>query len=243
MRSESKLRLYCFSPPVMLATFLIEIVFAIYVVWRYKMTATTRLITSILACLATFQAAEFAVCGQLGFEGNVLSRVGYGAITLLPPLGIHLAHSIAGKKSGLIVGAAYASAAGFLTYFVFMTGAITGQTCYANYAVFNTHEASAMLYSLYYYGWLLVGTFLSWQWAAGAQKHIKTALYALSLGYVSFIVPTTVVNIIDPSTISGIPSIMCGFAVILAFVLVAKVAPESLQQKSSERSLRFKLPF
>ena len=227
----------------MLATFLIEIVFAAYVVWRYKLTATSRLITSILVCLATFQVAEFAVCGQLGFDGNALSRLGYGAITLLPQLGIHLAHSIAGKKPGLIVGAAYASAAAFLTYFVFMTGAITGQTCYANYAVFNTQEASSMLYSLYYYGWLLVGTFLAWQWAATAKKHIKTALYGLSLGYVSFIVPTTVVNVIDPSTISGIPSIMCGFAVILAFVLVAKVAPETLQQKNPDRSLRFRLPF
>ena len=46
------------------------------------------------------------------------------------------------------------------------------------------------------------------------------------IGYVLFMVPTTFVNIVDPSTISGIPSIMCGFAVLLAATLAGKVLPE-----------------
>lgn len=231
MLGKKSLKLYCFSPPVMLATFIIEISFAFYTVWRYQMTLVSRLVVSILVCLAVFQAAEFAVCGQLGFHGNELSRLGYGAITLLPPLGLHLTHVIAGKKSRWLVGTAYVSCVAFLLYFVFMTGAISGNTCYANYVVFDTHAASTKLYSLYYYGWLLISTFFAWRWGLEAKKRIKSALYALALGYVSFLLPTTTVNIIDPSTISGIPSIMCGFAVILAFVLVSQVLPNSVRLK------------
>jgi hypothetical protein len=40
-----------------------------------------------------------------------------------------------------------------------------------------------------------------------------------------FILPTTAANIVDPSTIAGIPSIMCGFAVILAIILTGFVIP------------------
>ncbi|GEM_PF-4205541 len=55
----------------------------------------------------------------------------------------------------------------------------------------------------------------------------------------AFIVPTTAVNLINPATLAGIPSIMCGFAVLLAIILAGEVLPSyysqpalsSLQQK------------
>ena len=43
----------------------------------------------------------------------------------------------------------------------------------------------------------------------------------------------------DAATISGIPSIMCGFAVILAFVLTLKVAPEAVIKREDRRGLSF----
>jgi hypothetical protein len=239
---KQPLRLYCFSPPVMLATFLVEITFAFYMVWRYKMTPVTRLILGLLVCLATFQATEYAICGGFGIEGNLYSRLGYGAITLLPPLGLHLAYAITGRKFNGLLAAAYASCGAFLWYFLFATQAISGQTCYANYAVFNTHQGSTILYTLYYYGWLFVSAGLALNWAAKSEKRVKAALTGLAFGYASFIIPTTLANIIDPATISGIPSIMCGFAVILAFLLVGKVAPSSIETKEAI-SLRVRLPF
>ena len=231
MPHKKDLRLYCFSPPIMLVTFLIEISFSLYVLWRYKLTTTARLVVAILAFLAVFQAAEFAVCGG-NVSPNSATRLGYAAITLLPPLGIHLAHSIAKRKLGLIGMTAYATAAAFLVYFVFMTDSITGHTCYANYAVFDTHKASAQLYGLYYYGWLSMGTLLAVRWSQKGNKRQKSALFALAIGYTSFILPTTTANLIDPSTISGIPSIMCGFAVILAFILVGRIATETLKRRA-----------
>jgi len=215
----------------MLATFLFEIGAALYVVWRYRLTTMTRLITAMLVLLATFQGTEFLLCGGAGVPSGIWSQIGYASITLLPPLGIHLAHALAGKKGRTLVWLGYATAAMFVAYFVFATQAISGHTCYANYAVFDVTRASAMLYSLYYYGWLLIGIALSFHFAQSLSKKRRLPLYALMFGYLSFLVPTTTVNLLDPDTIGGIPSIMCGFAVILAFILVRKIAPTSLKRR------------
>lgn len=213
----------------MLATLLIEISSALYIVWRYQLTPITRLATVMLLCLATFQTAEYMVCGGLGIQPGLWSQLGYSAITLLPPLGIHLALTIAGKKKPLLVQSAYASAVGFVAYFTLLSGAISGHTCYANYVVFSGANLFASLaYTAYYYGWLIVGVTLSFSLAKREKRqHIKSALGWLGLGYLSFIIPTTLVNVIDSSTISGIPSIMCGFAVILAVLLTVRVVPDA----------------
>src|SRR5687768_2570427 len=84
-------KLFCFSPPVMIATFAIEIALAIYAVWRYKLNTISRLVVSLLVFLAIFQFAEYMLCGGFGVDGFTWSRIGYVSITMLPPLGLHLA--------------------------------------------------------------------------------------------------------------------------------------------------------
>ncbi len=227
----------------MLATFAIEIIFALYILWRYKFTAITRLIVSLLVLLAVFQGTEFMLCGGLALEGGTWSKIGYGAITLLPPLGIHLAYLLANKKPGKVVAFAYTTSVLFFAYFAFATQAISGHTCYANYVTFNTANGSTIPYTIYYYGWLFVGTFLTYMWAPTLHKHRKAALYALMTGYLALLIPTTTVTILWNEAIAGIPSIMCGFAVILAGLLTLKVAPESIKLKKTHHSFHFKLPF
>lgn len=223
----------CFSPPVMLATFLIEFAFAFYVLWRYKMTTVSRLVVTTLFALGTFQLAEYMICGGLGWTHTEWARVGYGAITLLPALGIHLVAALAGKKAPWLVTSAYASCAAFVAFFMFAGGAISGQECRANYAVFDTHDASVIPFALYYYGWMIAGTIMAWKWAGEAEQKNASALQWMSIGYLAFMLPTTTVNLIDPATVQGIPSIMCGFAVLLAFVLVIKVLPGAVTEKAT----------
>lgn len=234
--------LFCFSPPVMLATFIIEVAFAIYIIWRYRLTTVSRLVIAILGCLAVFQGAEYLICGGLGIQGGSWSRIGYSAITLLPPLGIHLTLAITKQKKPQLLAAAYGTAALFVLYFAFMTQAISGYTCYANYAVFETTQFGSLMYALYYYGWLITGVTIALRNARTYPTHSR-ALRALAFGYLAFILPTTTINLIDATTIAGIPSIMCGFAVVLAFVLTLRVAPEvALKNDHLPRKL-FRLPF
>ena len=216
----------CFSPPVMLATFLIEFGFFFYVLWRYKMTAITRLTAAMLFFLGTFQLAEYMICGGLGLTHIEWARLGYISITLLPALGIHLVMRLAGKSSKLLLTAAYGTAAMYALYFAFAASAVVGQTCAANYAVFDTQGFGSTLYAIYYYGWLLVTAGLATYYARVVPKK-ASALRWMVGGYAAFIVPTTFANLVDPTTIQAIPSIMCGFAVLLAFVLVGKIMPLS----------------
>lgn len=222
-------KLYCFSPPVMLATFIIEVVFALYVIARYKLTPISRLAVAVLIGLAIFQLAEYNVCEiAWGVDSLTWARIGYVAITFLPPLGLHLASRIAGQKQPFLVGGAYLVGVVFAGFFLFSGHGMLGQECLGNYVIFSIAPWAVKLYAAYYYGLLALSVGYSIK-AAGSlkKKSHKQALIALAIGYLAFIVPTTAANIIDPSTTAGIPSIMCGFAVILAIILTLIVVPKA----------------
>lgn len=225
MRTVGKGNMYCFSPPVMLATFIIEIGLATYLLWRYKLDRVTRLAVTMLTFLGVFQMAEYMVCGGMGMSADTWARLGYASITILPPLGINLVYALAGKTNRIVTGGAYALSAGFMGYFLFATGVFTGSSCQGNYVIFQMSEMAGQMYIYYYYGLLLAGIGLALQFAGDVSGGRKRALIAFVAGYVLFMLPTTVVNTIDPSTREGIPSIMCGFAVILALIIAFWVVP------------------
>jgi hypothetical protein len=226
-------KLYCFSPPVMIATFFIEIICAIYVLFKYKVAPIPRLAILILVGLAVFQLAEYNVCeGAWGVDSMMWARIGYVAITLLPPLGIHLATKLTGEKRSFLVGSAYASAAAFAIIFLFIGHGMQSHACLGNYVIFAIAPWATDLYSIYYYGWLAVGVGYAWHAGKAVVTNRRQALQALAVGYLAFIVPTTIVNLVDPSTIEGIPSVMCGFAVIWAIILTMVVLPSYYGSKN-----------
>lgn len=230
MQYYKSLSLKCFSPPVMIVTLLIEIACLIYVVWRYKLTPMTRVVALMLACLAFFQLAEFNVCeGAWGINSAMWARLGFVSITFLPPLGIHLASLIARGRTKWLVWLGYAVAISFAVFFLTANSGVESNSCQGNYVIFALSPWATTWYTLYYYGWLLLGIAVSLAWTRGIKEtRTRYALQALAFGYLSFLVPTTIANIIDPTTMAGIPSIMCGFAVILALVVTFVVLPRSV---------------
>ena len=74
-------RLYCFSPTVMLITFIFESFSAAFAIFKYKPSRIRTLIILLLMSLAGFQAAEFMVCGTEHSSGMDWARFGYLAIT------------------------------------------------------------------------------------------------------------------------------------------------------------------
>ncbi len=62
---KRKNTLHCFTPEIMLATFIIEIILAAYVFARYRLTFLGRLAGTTLIMLGLVQAAEYQVCGGL----------------------------------------------------------------------------------------------------------------------------------------------------------------------------------
>jgi hypothetical protein len=226
----------CFSPPVMLATLTIETILAIYTLWRYKMTELTRLIVAMLVGLAAFQLAEYNVCTHFSHHPVGWSRFGFIMITALPPLGVHIMHALARKPGRWLVIFAYATMAAFMAFFLLSTTAFTGHQCTGNYVIFQFSPKVTGLYSVYYYGWLLTGIFLGGRWASAlmkqkglAARRKLEAIRGLIIGYFIFLVPVAVVNTIRPSTRQGIPSIMCGFAVLLALTLSFYILPRAAE--------------
>ncbi len=210
----------------MLITFLLEFAMAFYVLWRYKLTTVTKIVVAMLFCLGVFQLAEYMICGGLGLGHAEWVQLGYVAITLLPALGIHLTATLAKKKARPLVFAAYATALGYVLYFIAYGAQVISSQCAPNYAIFDMEGQGYLFYGTYYFGWLLVTIALSTLWARQKPKQ-AAALRWTVIGYSAFIVPVMIANMIDPATIRAIPSIMCGFAIILAIVLVWRVMPLS----------------
>lgn len=217
----------------MLATLIIESFLAVYTVWRYRMTTLSRLIVTALLALAAFQLSEYHVCTGYGISAEDWSRVGFAMITTLPPLGLHILHLLAGKPGRKLVYAAYLTMVGFIVYFMTYTAAFIGHACTGNYVIFQIGPGGAFVYAIFYYGWLLTAIVLGIRWANEFLRQGATALTklqtvrALIVGYLVFLVPTALANSVSPATRRGIPSIMCGFAVLFALILTLYLAPRA----------------
>lgn len=233
--STRSTQLNCFSPPVMIATMIVEVTLAVYTLWRYKMSIITRLALVTLLCLAIFQLAEYYVCTGIGSMAVPWSRVGFVAITALPALGIHIMHVLAGKPDRRVVRTAYGTMAAFILFFTFSPNTFAGHQCTGNYVIFQLQQQVGGAYSVYYFGWLFIGIGLGMRWANQLKARGKKALkelqtvQALILGYLVFLVPTALANVVSPATRSGIPSVMCGFAVLFALILALYIMPRAAE--------------
>jgi len=237
MSNNRGVRLNCFSPPVMLATLAIETALALYTIWRYNMTVIVRLAVVMLLALATFQLAEYFVCTGIGSMAAPWSRVGFVAITALPPLGLHMIHVLAGKPRRRLVYGGYAVMVLFMGSFLFSPGIFTGHVCTGNYVIFQFTANITGVYSVYYFGWILVGMGLGFRWAnelkAKGKASIKQlqTVQGLILGYLVFLVPSALSMAVNPAVRRGIPSVLCGFAVLLALILAFYILPRAGQPK------------
>lgn len=226
---------YCFSPPVMVATFIIEIISAVFVLYRYKGNKASRLVVSLFLCLGAFQLAEYYVCTNNPVAVTA-ARLGYVAITLLPVLGLHLMYELTGNTSNRnYIKFAYLLALFISIYFLIAPQAFDSYRCTGNYVIFQIGKTQAMIYSLFYFGLLAQSILTGVYYIRRKNSDLnKTAVKWFLAGYFLFIVPVAFLNILHPDTGQAIPSIMCGFAVTLALILVAKIAPLYLDKKTKQ---------
>lgn len=227
---------FCFSPPVMVATFIIEFSLAAYALYRYHLNEVGKLIVAALFALGTFQIAEYFVCGGAGITGNMWSRIGYVAITTLPPLGLHMMLAINRSSSNKLLMLSYGSMAAFMAYFLLSATAFTGYQCTGNYVIFQIGKVPAIMYGIYYYGWLLAALVLGVKFLTTKPtqpKNARSMTKALMIGYGVFLIPTALAYSVNPDVRAGIPSVMCGFAVLFALILALYILPHAGTKKSA----------
>jgi hypothetical protein len=224
-QNNSGTTFYCFSPLVMIVTCVIELVLAFYVIYRYKLTVKSQLILAILFFLAIFQLCEYMISGYYG-NPDIWSRIGFVAITFLPAFGLHLIDTIGKPRYFHLAIIGYALALIASLYFVLVPGSLTSVSM-GNYIIFHVAESYDVLYGTYYYGVIATYLYLARHKMSKADitRSEKIGLASFSIGTLTFLIPTVIVSILNSETQAAIPSIMCGFALIFAFITAFKVAP------------------
>lgn len=217
------LTLSCFSPPVMLATMIVEGILALYILLRYRHGAFAKLAAVLVALLGIFQLSEYQVCGN--HDAQFWSHFGLAAITLLPIVGLQLISFVTKKKRFLVVGCAIAAALALV--FLFVPQSITGSLCGGNYVVFSGPTALYEFYGAYYFTFLI---FAVWESVEAMRENkngvIQRILRWFVIGYLSFMAPMGIVYALYAPARIAVTSIMCGFAVILAFIVAFQIVPK-----------------
>ena len=222
-QKNKSVTLYCFTPLATLITFFIEILLAIYVLFKYKMSPFVRISTLILVLLGLFQFSEYAIC-KIGFQ-ELFTKIGYGLITPLPALVLHLVGIATKKNIWIAIGIiGYILASLFLFVIFFVPNILVSTICSGKFLIFTVPSTFYTIYRYYYFGLLALGLFILVLHIL--KKSPKSKLYIwMILGYGSFIVPTFALYIIKKFNPFGFPSVMCGFAVLFAITLAFKILP------------------
>lgn len=225
--SRSSITLGCFSPTVILLTFLVESGLALYTWWRYKASPFRRRAIIFLALLALFQGSEFLICQ--GASPEVWARVGFIATAFLPVLGIDFICLLRKKRFYTELG--YAVAAAFSMVMVFYPGVFRATVCTGKFVAFYTDApAFDIAYAAYYLTMLFLGIMLAWQ-GLKEKKANQKALAWLIVGYASFMLPTFALYAFVVITRVGFASVLCGFAVLMALILVIRILPHVLSER------------
>ncbi len=216
----SRSTFFCFTPLVSLSTFAIEIFLALFVVIKYKMTGFNRLAVIIIILLGTFQLSEYLLCTT---ENQLFwAKIGTASIALLPAMGLHLITLLSSKSRQVTIGYIFAAA---IVGLIFFNPALTIHIqCTGNFVILLPQNIYLQIYMYYYVGFLLIGI---WKIIAALMTPNKynRELFWMLVAYLSFIVPTIFVYAYFANTREAVPSIMCGFAIFMALILVLKIIP------------------
>lgn len=213
--------LRCFSPEVILATFVIEFVLAIYVWWRYRLTTFGRLSSIFLLLLAGFQLSEYAICQ--GADASLWTRIGFVCTAFLPILGIDFVTRLRRMTYSIVWG--YALASAFSVVMLLYPGLFGAAECTGQYVAFRTSSIGFdALYATYYLATLFLGIGLAWQGLKQPRAN-RGALTWILIGYAAFMLPTFAVYFLTAFGSASVASVLCGFAVFLAIILVVRILP------------------
>jgi hypothetical protein len=115
----------------------------------------------------------------------------------------------------------------FVLYFIFAPRNDVSSFCGGNYVIFTGPSALYEFFGAYYFGFLILSI---WQ-SVTARHKTKSTLFQsilkwIVIGYLSFMLPLIIVYTIYAPARVAVASIMCGFAVIFAFILTFEIVPK-----------------
>ncbi len=217
--------LYCFTPLVTLCTFIVEFAFGLYTMWRYRATTFGQVAALGLFALCGFQLAEWMVCGAGSTMADFWMRFGFVSTALLPAIGLNIVHLISDKKYLYLNWLGYIFAVIVSGLLIFQAGSDLYFACTGKFVAFQIGTFTDKIYLTYYV--VVLGAAIVLLLGNIFRKKQHVYISKLMLGtLLVFIIPTYVLYIFTIVSGSAVPSIMCGFAIFAAVLLVAKILPE-----------------
>ena len=113
-----------------------------------------------------------------------------------------------------------------------LPGVFVATYCTGTFVLFELDTFPSSVLGAYYFLFLLVAMVKLALHLVRKQGNAQLILW-MFLGYLSFLVPTLTVTLLFASSQRGIPSIMCGFAVLLACIVIFKILPLYHKHQSS----------
>jgi hypothetical protein len=145
------------------------------------------------------------------------------AITLLPALGIHII-SVITKRYTNLLALAYGMASLLILVILFLPQLELRAVCQPHFVeVFNSDWFGWTHFS-YYAIFVLAAMYLLWHSIRIHRGDEKEELWML-IAYVGFVVPALGLFYLRIISHVALPSVMCGFAVIVAIILTLIVIP------------------
>jgi len=228
---DKDITFFCFTPLVSLATFFIEFALALLVFLKYRQTLFNKISIATLICLGLFQLSEYFICTTN--YADFWIKVGYVAITFLPAFGVHLITAITRKHDVLMVSG-YLAALLFTAAIIFVPGINLQTSCQPNYVAVAMENRFSIAHTSYYAFYVFAGLFLLWN---GLRKGIGDSKEEkwLLIAYATFLIPSEGLALLRMISNSAVPSVMCGFAVLAAIILVLVVIPRQAQLESRKK--------
>ncbi len=218
---KSSSSLYCFTPLVSLGTFIIEAVFSLYVLFKYRSTLMSRLCFALLACLGIFQLSEYLVCTIS--NGEKWIYLGFIAITFLPALGLHISTLIV-KRQTNILWLSYSAVALIVGLLLLTPLYNLHAQCMTNYVNVTMNFPYGLLFGIFYMYFMFYAIYFTYKHSRKPLGTKSVELW-LILSYLVFIVPSALLYFARIIVKSSLPSVMCGFALLTAIIFIMKIIP------------------
>ena len=199
-----------------LVLFLIEFSLLVFTFKKGRQYPYFWNVVPILILLQLYQLLEFILCTTTSYS-HIVGPLAFVTITFLPPTGYHLVTKLVGwKHKDYLIG--YLLATGFGLFYALTPNSVMVESCNPYFAIYSFK--SSPMFSYYYSGFLVYAvSFLALHIYGRGDKIRKNASIGLLIGYLSFMMPMTILLVYDNSNFISVTSIMCKFALFLAMSL------------------------
>lgn len=231
-----------YNPLLSLATAGLEVTAAVWALRGPGRRSIVQPCSAILIFLAAYQIVEAIFCSSnAAAEFAFLPRLAFMVVAWLPPMGLLLvARLYPARNQGLhwFARGMFLFCLGLVLAIALNPEFVSASVCLIVFARYSNPTPLYQTYGIFYQSGLMSMLLIS---AHGVticdERHTRLLLGQVLLGSIAFIVPALVTVAVIPVAEDALPSIMCHFALLLAFFLVRLVRIERHASQPIEANL------